>query len=157
MNKTRNNSALPSFSGLPAAANHDPNGDLTGPRPVVHANSPAAVLRSASAPKPTSALLNGGGGSSSGGGRKRAVQQQQQQGDDGASCAVMVQDTLTPLLDEVDVLFSKSQEIVASLNRDASVMQEEEVTYLLYSTVYSTVHSTALHCAAPYYLCWLLH
>lgn len=48
----------------------------------------------------------------------------------GNSSALLLQDTLSPLLEEVDVLFAKGQEISASLKAQGNRMQEDDVSWL---------------------------
>lgn len=137
--QTRSCSALPSFSGVGPAPNPSPdpnpnfNGDLTASRPVVHPTSPTEALRSASAsaPKPASVLLVGSGagagaGGASAGRKGEAKRKAQKQGAESESMGTM-QDNLGPLLEEVDMLFDTTREIVAALNADFRFIQDEQV------------------------------
>lgn len=135
------------FNGTNEQNGNGPNGPVAvGPResPVVRSTTPtrpAVTTRAASKPTVAAAAVVAGTGStassrsvsSSGGGRKGS--EVGQKGTisstsvvSASTTSVALQDTLTPLLDEVDLLFEKSKEIVASLNGDASQMQSEEVS-----------------------------
>lgn len=57
----------------------------------------------------------------------------------GNTSALLLQDTLSPLLEEVDALFEKGQEIAAGLKAQGNRMQEDDV---------SRVKVTARACAA---------
>lgn len=46
----------------------------------------------------------------------------------GSSSSLLLQDTLTPLLDEVDALFEESKRIVASMKAQGSRLQDEDVS-----------------------------
>lgn len=46
----------------------------------------------------------------------------------GSSSSLLLQDTLTPLLDEVDALFEESKRIVASMKAQSSRLQDEDVS-----------------------------
>lgn len=48
----------------------------------------------------------------------------------GNSSTLLLQDTLSPLLEEVDALFAKGQEISASLKTQGNRMQEDDVSRL---------------------------
>lgn len=141
--QTRSCSALPSFSGVGSAPNPSPdtnsnlNGNLPASRPVIHPTPPTAALRSASAsaPKPASVLLvgsgaGGGAGGASAGRKGETKRKAQQRRADSESTGTM-QDNLGPLLEEVDMLFDTTREIVAALNADSRVIQEEQVTYVV--------------------------
>lgn len=49
-------------------------------------------------------------------------------GHHGASPTLLLQDTLSPLLEEVDLLFEKSKQIVQSLQAQGNRMQDEDVS-----------------------------
>lgn len=48
---------------------------------------------------------------------------------EGTSPTLLLQDTLSPLLGEVDALFERSKQIVASLNAQGNRMQEDDVSF----------------------------
>lgn len=55
----------------------------------------------------------------------------------GNTSALLLQDTLSPLLEEVDALFEKGQEITASLKAQGNRMQEDDVSRVKVTAVLS--------------------
>lgn len=75
-----------------------------------------------------------------------------------SSPTVLLQDTLTPLLEEVDALFEKSKQIVASLKAQGNRMQEEDVstrtrTCCRIDTACSTLTLLSCHRQSHQYAC----
>ena len=131
--------ALPSFSGLSSA--------VSDARGYEKSRVPAAPQQPP--PDNTAAGGGGGGGGNNPGRRPRMASPTSEtsaatSGLDGriapaaaggvmssktdAAGNVLVQDTLTPLLDEVDALFEQSKEIVASIKAQGKQQQEEDVS-----------------------------
>ena len=127
--------ALPSFSGLSSAVsdargyekNRVPAAPQQPPDNTAAAggggNNPGRRPRMASPTSETSAATSGLDGriapAAAGGVMSSKTD---------AAGNVLVQDTLTPLLDEVDALFEQSKEIVASIKAQGRQQQEEDVS-----------------------------
>lgn len=116
MNQQQQTRALPSFSGLSSVVNDARNYENSrssgnGPeRPTDTAPSSNNPQRRGRHASPTSETPNSrntsGGGSST--------------KSDSSAGGLLLQDTLSPLLDEVDALYERSKEIVASLTGPGS-------------------------------------
>lgn len=78
--------------------------------------------------------VHGHGGSSSGPGSATS------------SSHVLLQDTLTPLLDEVDILFEKSKQIVASFKAQGNQLQDDDVSMLCCSCCTVTYLAVLSYC-----------
>lgn len=135
MNQARS-PTLPSFSGLSSAVNeareYENNRDSgKGTRPEAQtqdnsSNLSLALTSKGSRPASISSLSE-----TSADGFERITPRgatSKPSFSHGNSPPLLLQDTLTPLLDEVDALFDKSKEIVASLKAQGNRMQEDDVS-----------------------------